>query len=110
MDNGPTNNQPVNNEQLRPADEPCPECAFGNLKPKTATFARWMAGQFITVPDFPVWACDACGYTEDDHRALEQIEALVGPAAELERSKRRAARRAQSGEPGKPRPGQPRLI
>lgn len=101
------NNETVNNEQW---DEHCPNCEFGNLKPRTAAYTRWVAGQFITVPDFPVWVCDVCGYMEYDDGALEHLEALLGPGVELQHERQRAMRRAKGGAAGGVRPGQRRLT
>lgn len=86
-------------------DEHCPECEFGSLKAGRATYMRWFAGQFVTVPNFPVWACDVCGYSEYDDQALEELEAFLGPGAELQQARGRAVRRAQGRTRGGARPG-----
>lgn len=96
-------NDELTNDERR--DEHCPECEFGSLKPARATYMRWFAGQFVTVPDFPVWACDVCGYGEYDDRALEELEALLGPGAELQQARGRAVRRAKGQAANGARPG-----
>ena len=82
----------------------CPHCQMGTLQPTAVVFAHWFEGQFITVPDFPAWVCDFCGAREYDALALERLEAILGPEADL---RREASRRARAGKPrpaARPRP------
>ncbi len=36
----------------------------------------------MTVPNFPAWRCDHCGYTRYDAAALARLELLLGPDEE----------------------------
>lgn len=40
---------------------------------------RRVGPRIITVPNFTVWRCDACGYTRYDSAALAQVDLLLGP-------------------------------
>ena len=83
----------------------CPHCQMGTLQPRTAPFAHWFEGQFITIPQFPAWVCDICGEREYDQAALEQLELILGPEADLRRETQNRARRgAPDNKPGT-RPG-----
>lgn len=57
----------------------CPECQVGHLKRKYLTYLTWMAEELITVPDFPAWVCDVCGYREYDPTALKRLNVLLNP-------------------------------
>ncbi len=57
----------------------CPACSLGNLLPIKSAYVRHMEGHFVTLPDFPAWRCDFCGYTRYDAGALAQVETLLGP-------------------------------
>jgi YgiT-type zinc finger domain-containing protein len=70
----------------------CPHCQLGSLHAKRIVFAHWFEGQFITIPNFPAWVCDICGWREYDAAALEQLETVLGPEADLRREAQRAAR------------------
>jgi YgiT-type zinc finger domain-containing protein len=71
----------------------CPHCQMGTLQPQAVPFAHWFEGQFITIPQFPAWVCDICGAREYDSAALEQLELMLGPEADLRReTQRRPAR------------------
>ena len=89
----------------------CPTCQMGTLRFKPVTFAHWFEGQFITIPGFPAWVCDACGAREYDAAALEQLELILGPEADFRREAAQRARRTQTAPRPKPRPakrGRPR--
>ena len=89
----------------------CPTCQMGTLRLRPVTFAHWFEGQFITIPRFPAWVCDICGNREYDQAALEQLELILGPEADLRREAAQRARRAKSPPLPKPRPakrGRPR--
>ncbi|MBP7693073.1 MAG: YgiT-type zinc finger protein [Anaerolineales bacterium] len=70
---------------------PCELCQTGHLQPRLAALAAWVAGEFITVPQFPVWLCDVCGARQYDAEALEQLKMVLGPQAALRRGQRPAA-------------------
>ena len=72
----------------------CPHCQMGTLQPEAVVFAHWFEGQFITIPDFPAWVCDFCGEREYDSAALDQLELILGPEADL---RREASLRARAG-------------
>ena len=82
----------------------CPSCQMGTLRLRPVTFAHWFEGQFITIPRFPAWVCDICGKREYDEAALEQLELILGPEADLRREAAQRARRTQNAPPVKPRP------
>ncbi len=90
----------------------CPACQMGTLRSRPVTFAHWFEGQFITIPRFPAWVCDICGAREYDAAALEQLELILGPEADLRREAARRARRAKNTPLPGPRPakrgGRPR--
>jgi YgiT-type zinc finger domain-containing protein len=73
---------------------PCPRCQLGNLQPHLVTFSSWYAGQFITVPKFPGWVCDVCGAREYDSGALEHLQSILGPDADLRRERSRRSGRS----------------
>lgn len=81
--------------QLQPVT--CPECQAGVLHMQYLTYFTQVDGELITVPNFPAWVCDICGYREDDSRAENWLHILLNP-----RTGRRSLRR-----PGHhpPRPG-----
>jgi len=88
----------------------CPHCQVGTLQPKWVTFAQWFEGQFITIPNFPGWVCDVCGICDYDELALEQLELILGPEADLRReASRRARQNAQNPKP-EARPGPRRPV
>ena len=60
---------------------------MGNLQPQLVTFASWFAGQFIMIPKFPGWVCDVCGAREYDSGALERLQSILGPEADLRRDR-----------------------
>ncbi|MBN2554546.1 MAG: YgiT-type zinc finger protein [Anaerolineales bacterium] len=55
----------------------CPDCRVGNLKLGHASFFTDVDGAVITLPDFPAWICDLCGYREYDNSALSKLQALL---------------------------------
>lgn len=58
---------------------PCPECRAGVSHLRYQTFMTWVQDHLITVPNFPTWVCDVCGWREVDHRALNWLTTLVNP-------------------------------
>lgn len=75
----------------------CPECQAGVLRLRHLTYFTQMEGELITVPNFPAWVCDMCGYREDDPRAENWLHILLNP-----RTGRRSLRRPRT--PGRPGP------
>jgi YgiT-type zinc finger domain-containing protein len=82
----------------------CPQCQMGTLQPKPVAFAQWFEGQFITIPNFPGWVCDICGACEYDAAALEQLETILGPEADLRREATQRARRSRLNPQAEARP------
>ena len=90
-----------------PSEQPqfvCPHCQIGTLQPRTVVFAHWFEGQFITIPDFPAWVCDFCGEREYDSAALDQLELMLGPEADLRREASLRARTESRKPSARPRP------
>ena len=82
----------------------CSHCQMGTLQPRAVTFAHWFEGQFITIPNFPGWVCDYCGERDYDAAALEQLELILGPEADLRREAAGRARQGRSQRPPASRP------
>ncbi len=57
----------------------CPACGYGRLQPFRSIYTRRWGETFVTVPNFPAWRCDHCGYTRYDNAALAHIELVLGP-------------------------------
>jgi YgiT-type zinc finger domain-containing protein len=57
----------------------CPECHAGHMETNHITYFTWLAGELITVPDFPAWVCDVCGRREYDGQAIAQLNILLNP-------------------------------
>ena len=60
----------------------CPVCSGGSLKPTEITYLRQWNGRMVTLPNFPAWRCDSCGYTRYDSAALARVELVFGPDAD----------------------------
>ena len=75
---------------------PCPKCHAGVLRPRELTYFTMVGEQLITVPHFPAWVCDICGYVEYDERALRWLYTLL--SLPMQHRPRRRARPAQAGE------------
>ena len=88
----------------------CPQCQMGTLQPKQVAFAQWFEGQFITISNFPGWVCDICGACEYDSAALEQLETILGPEADLRREATQRARRSRLNPHAEARPQGRRQI
>ena len=82
----------------------CPHCQMGTLRPQPVVFAHWFEGRFITIPNFPGWVCDFCGERQYDAAAIERLETILGPEADL---RREASRRARRGVPKRKTPARP---
>jgi len=57
----------------------CAECQAGVMSMKSTTYFTWLAGELITVPDFPAWVCDVCGRSEHDVQAIIRLNILLNP-------------------------------
>ncbi len=81
---------------------PCPACQGGVLHLRYQTYFVWLRTEMITVPDFPTWVCDLCGYRESDARAARWLGILLSPnvgrSVRREHSARPAARSGHAGE------------
>ena len=77
---------------------------MGTLHSRHVVFAHWFEGQFITLPNFPAWVCDICGACEYDAAALEQLEMILGPEADLRRETARRARKGTANAEARSRP------
>jgi YgiT-type zinc finger domain-containing protein len=78
----------------------CPECQAGVLRLRYLSYFTQVEGELITVPNFPAWVCDFCGYREDDARAENWLHIILNP-----RTGRKALRRPRRA-PGRiGRPG-----
>lgn len=48
---------------------------------QSATLMTWLGEELITVPNFPAWICDICGYRAYDSHALAQLSMLLNEDA-----------------------------
>lgn len=71
----------------------CPDCQVGELLGRRSTYVGWADGRFITVPDFPSWVCDVCGWREYDRTALSELQTLLN----LNQSQQERLRRSKAG-------------
>lgn len=55
----------------------CLECQVGRLLPGRVSYFVWIDDLFITVPDFPAWVCDVCGWYEYDRVAVAELHAML---------------------------------
>ena len=55
----------------------CPQCRVGKLNIRKITFFTWVDGDLITVPSFPVWVCDVCGWQEHHNKALVWLDIVL---------------------------------
>jgi YgiT-type zinc finger domain-containing protein len=59
----------------------CPECQAGLMRLTHITYFTWLAGELVTVPDFPAWVCDVCGRREYDPQAVTWLNILLNSGA-----------------------------
>jgi len=59
----------------------CQHCQGGRQYLRTATLMTWLGNDLITVPNFPAWICDLCGYRTYDSHALTQLSLLLNAEA-----------------------------
>lgn len=76
---------------------PCPQCQAGMLRMEYLTFFTQVQGEMITVPNFPAWVCDMCGYREDDARAQNWLFVLLTPRTGRKRIRRLRRPQGPSG-------------
>lgn len=78
-----TENQNTNDDDQNTslARYTCLECQAGIMTMKPRTYFTWLAGELITVPDFPAWVCDVCGRSEHDVQAIIRLNILLNPGA-----------------------------
>jgi YgiT-type zinc finger domain-containing protein len=55
----------------------CPECQAGLMHLENIAYFTWLAGELITVPDFPAWICDVCGRREYDRQAVSRLNIML---------------------------------
>jgi len=61
--------------------KPCVNCQGGRQHLRTATLMTWLGNDLITVPNFPAWICDLCGFRSFDTHALTQLSLLLNAEA-----------------------------
>lgn len=86
------------------ADPTCNECQVGTLATSRITYMTRFGGRLLTVPNFPAWRCNVCGWVEYDASALEQLQAFLTPAMSLGHEDLRR-RRVPNTRPRDRRPG-----
>lgn len=59
--------------------KPCDQCHIGRMEAEKITYFTRQGANLITVPDFPAWKCDICGYLEYDLNALNNLVLLLQP-------------------------------
>lgn len=64
-----------------PPSQPCLHCHGGRTRLQFATLMTWLGNDLITVPNFPAWVCDMCGYCTYDSHALAELSLLLNPEA-----------------------------
>lgn len=55
----------------------CPQCDIGRMRYQKRAHVCVHAGLVISVPDMPVFVCDACGYQEFEPLAYVRLEHLL---------------------------------
>lgn len=74
----------------KPSEHPalitCPECHVGRLKRRYVAYLTWIGRGYVTVPDFPAWVCDVCGFREYDTRAMRRLNLLLSPSMKDQKS------------------------
>jgi YgiT-type zinc finger domain-containing protein len=91
------------------ATYPCPECQLGVLSQQRVAYVTKQGAQIVTVPDFPAWVCDVCGYCEYDSAAVAELKVMLQggrPARRIPRRPRASSDGAQThGSGARRRPG-----
>lgn len=76
-------------EENKPAQTyTCPDCQAGVLHLRYMSYFTQVQGELITVPNFPAWVCDMCGYREDDARARNWLNVLLSQHSGRKRARR----------------------
>lgn len=68
---------------------PCPRCQAGVLHLRYVTYYTHLGDDLLTVPNFPAWQCDVCGYLEYDPKALNFLHVLLSAPLQHEPVQRR---------------------
>ena len=77
----------MENHDETPNLNTCPECHVGRLKRRYVAYLTWIGRGYVTVPDFPAWICDVCGFREYDTRAMRRLNLLLSPTMNDQTSK-----------------------
>ncbi|MCZ2128408.1 MAG: YgiT-type zinc finger protein [Anaerolineales bacterium] len=56
----------------------CKECHTGVMRLRRAVYLKPVGRDYITVPHFPAWICDVCGYCAYDERSLQWLDLVLG--------------------------------
>jgi YgiT-type zinc finger domain-containing protein len=80
----------------------CPECQAGILQLEHITYLTWLAGELITVPDFPAWICDVCGRCDYDPQAISWLNILLNAGSSHHTRPKRRRPRSQDQPPAQP--------
>ena len=77
--------QPIKDSTLKATFEPknnnrfaCDQCFTGVLHCRRTTFFATLGDEVITVPNFPIWKCDICGWVEYEPDAIEWLLMTLG--------------------------------
>ena len=57
----------------------CKRCTTGIMQLRHITHFTWLNEELITVPHFPAWVCDICGWRKFDPRAIAWLKMLLKP-------------------------------
>jgi YgiT-type zinc finger domain-containing protein len=79
----------MKNVNEKPQFDTCPECHVGRLKRRYVAYLTWIGRGYVTVPDFPAWVCDVCGFREYDTRAMRRLNLLLSPTVQEARGQHR---------------------
>lgn len=77
----------------------CPRCQAGVLHLRYVTYYTHLGRDLLTVPNFPAWQCDVCGYLEYDPKALNYLRVLLSAPLQHEPVHRRSKSSSSSSRP-----------
>jgi YgiT-type zinc finger domain-containing protein len=80
----------------------CPECQAGIMQLEHITNLTWLAGELITVPDFPAWICDLCGRRDYDSQAISWLNILLNAGSSRPARRKQRKPRSQDQPPARP--------
>ena len=80
----------------------CLECQAGIVRLEHITYFTWLAGELITVPDFPAWICDVCGRRDYDSQAISWLNVLLNAGSSHPARPKRRKPRPQDQPPAQP--------